>query len=265
MFYSVGFESFYIFFIFLIKLFFVYKCYRLHTRFIAKTTLIMKTIFVLFFITIANPILGQVGINTVTPQADLDINGNLIVRTVPVDNTSTSILVLGANREVRQNTTLLSGVPKSFVSATGATGISLLNISLLNNWFKIQFPTKDFDENTDYSTATSEFTAPVAGIYNIYVQFATTSVVSASEVGVGIFKKASGASTFSLIAEETFLSVNVSVPPLLNLDVSPPTRKTQRLVKLAKGDVIIFGAKVPLVSVTLIGGSKSFFSINQVK
>lgn len=211
-----------------------------------------------------SPLLAQVGINTEDPQAILDVNGDLKIRTVPLDSTSLSILVLDVNNIVHRNTKVLGLSPKSFVEATGATAINLLNVNLLSGWYKIQFPTEEFDENNDYNVTTSEFTVPQTGIYNLYVQFATTSVISASEVGVGIFRKPSGGSSFSLIAEETFMSVNVSVLTI-NLDVSPPTRKTQRLVKLTKGDVIIFAAKVPAVSATLIGGSKSFFTVEQVK
>lgn len=222
------------------------------------------TLLIIIAVSVINPLLAQVGINTETPQASLDINGDLLIRTVPVDNTSASVLVLDANNVVHQNTTLLSAVPESFVGATGATAVSLLDITLLSGWYKIQFPTEEFDDHSDYNPTTSEFTAPMAGVYNIYAQFATTSLLSGGEIGIGIFKKPFGTSTFSKIAEETYTSVNVSVLTI-DLDVSPPSRKTQRLVKLAQGDVIIFGAKVPLVSATLIGGSKSFFSINQVK
>lgn len=226
----------------------------------------MRKILLLFIIVASaiNPLLAQVGINTENPQAVLDVNGNLMIQSVPVDNTSTSILVLGTNNEVHRNTSLLAASPQTFVEGTGGTAVSLLDISLLTGWYKIQFPTKDFDEHADYNASTSEFTAPMAGVYNIYVQMATTSVVSAGEVGVGIFLKPFGGTGFTKIAEETYASINVSILTI-DLDVSPPSRKTQRLVKLAKGDVIIFGAKVPLLSVTLIGGSKSFFAINQVK
>lgn len=231
----------------------------------------MKKYFLLVFvaiITVVFPSFGQVGINTENPLAALDVNGNLRIRKVTTNTTTQNILVLGADSIVYTNTVsnlFPTSNQKSFVRGTGAQSISLVNISLLTGWFKINMPTEAFDENNDYNTTTSEFTAPVTGIYNVYVQFKTTSVVSAAEVGVGIFLKPSGSSTYSLIAEETFLSVNVNVAGLLNLDVSPPTRKTQTLLKLNAGDVIIFGAKVPLVSLTLVGGTSTYFTINQVK
>lgn len=222
---------------------------------------------------------SQVGINTETPITALDINGDLRVATVPTNTTSQNVLVLGINNVVSQNTVAnlmgsASGL-KSFVRAAGGSSTSLISLAtdiLTAGWFQIAMPVEDFDINTDvttrpngdYNITTSEFTAPVTGLYEIFVQFKTSSVVSAAEVGVGIFKRNSGATDFTLVAEETYLSVNVSVLTI-DLDVSPPTRKTQTLVQLNAGDTIIFGAKVPLVSVTLLGGTNTYFTINQVR
>lgn len=228
----------------------------------------MKKSFIVFslLMLVWDPLSAQVGINTEDPQASLDVNGDLKVRTVAVDNTSSSILVLDANNVVHQNTTLLSGnATRSFVEATGGTAITLLSATLLTGWNKIPFATEEMDEHGDYdNTTTYEFTAPRAGIYSIYVQFETTGVVTAGEVGVAIFKKAAGASVYTNLAQESYINVSISVLSV-GVGVSPPTRKVQRLVKLAAGDVIAFGAKVPLLSVTLVGGSKSFFTIEQVK
>lgn len=228
--------------------------------------MIKKALFFLIVIASAiSPVLAQVGINTEDPQASLDVNGDLKVRTVVVDNTSSSVLVLDANNVVHKNTVLLGPSTRSFVEATGSTAITLLDLTLLSGWYKIPFSIEEFDEHNDYNnTTTYEFTAPQAGIYSIYVQLETTGVVTAGEVGVAIFKKASGASVYTMLAQESYLNVSINVLTV-GVGVSPPTRKVQRLVKLAAGDAIAFGAKVPLISVTLIGGSKSFFTIEQVK
>lgn len=224
----------------------------------------MKKIVVVFFasLIVYDPVHAQVGINTEDPQASLDVNGDLKVRTVAVDNISSSILVLDANNMVHQNTTLLStNAARSFVEATGGSSITLLSATLLSGWNKIPFSNEELDEHNDYDNTTNyEFTAPQAGVYSVYVQFEVTGLVSAGEIGVGIFKRAAGASTYTLLAQESYVTVSVA-----GINVSPLTRKVQRLVKLASGDHIVFGAKVPVLTVTLIGGSKSFFTIEQVK
>lgn len=219
------------------------------------------TLLMIVLVSTINPLVAQVGINTENPQASLDVNGDLKVRTVPINNTSTDLLVLGADNSLNRNTTFLSSYAnRSFVGATGGTTISLLTLTLLSGWNKIPFSSEEFDVQNNYdNTTTYEFTAPQAGLYRIYAQFETTGLVTAGDVGVAIFKKAAGASIYTLLAEETYLNVSVAL-----VGVSPPTRKVSKLVKLAANDVIAFGAKVPVLTVTLVGGSKSFFTIEQI-
>lgn len=223
------------------------------------------TLLMIVLVSTINPLVAQVGINTENPQASLDVNGDLKVRTIPINNTSTDLLVLGADNSLNRNTTFLSSYAnRSFVGATGGATITLLSVSLLSGWNKIPFSTEEFDPQNNYDNVTTyEFTAPRAGLYRIYAQFETTGVVTAGEVGVAIFKKASGASTYTLLAQESYLNVSISVLSV-GVGVSPPTRKVEKLVQLAMGDVITFGAKVPVLTVTLVGGSKSFFTIEQV-
>ena len=142
--------------------------------------------------------------------------------------------------------------------------MSLINLTILQGWYQIGFNTSAFDENSEYSTTTYLYTAKQDGIYDIYVQAKTESLVTAAEFGVGIFKRNAGETTYTLMAEETFLSVNISVLTI-NVDVSPPIRSTRTLLKLKQGDAITFAVKVPLLSLKLVGGTSSFFSIYQVK
>ncbi len=239
----------------------------------------MKTILISFLIIASaiNPLLAQVGINTEDPQASLDINGNVKIRTV-TDDASTTVLVLGTNNEVMKNTTLMA---RSFVAGSGGSSIGLISTELASGWHKIQFASKELDDYNAYNNTSSpivnpnpttgtpnilayEYAAPQTGIYRIYAQFETTGLVTVGEVGLAIFKKLSGGSTYTEISEESYLNVGIDVL-LVTVAVSPPTRKTQRLVKLNAGDVITFAAKVPALSVTLVGGSKSFFTIEQIR
>jgi len=155
---------------------------------------------------------------------------------------------------------------KSFLRYGGTTGFSILSLNLLNGYNAVKFPDagKAFDENDEYDETTASFTAKQDGIYDIFVQADSKGLISASEFGVGIFKIDGTTNVTSLVAEERFLSVNVSVL-LINLDVSPPTRSTQTLVKLKAGDKIIFGVKVPLLTLNLAGSTQTYFTIHQVK
>jgi hypothetical protein len=143
----------------------------------------------------------------------------------------------------------------------------LLDLVLLinPNYRLVKFTEKVFDENSEYDSSTGTFTAKQDGIYQVYFQADSRGLVSAAEFGAGIFKTEVSTGVQTLIAEERYLSVNVNVINVINLDVSPPTRSTETLVKLMAGDQIRFGIKVPLLTVRLLGSSQTQFNIHQVK
>lgn len=218
----------------------------------------LSTILLYCFIFTVYP---QVGINTVTPTTALDVNGDMRIRNVPSTTTEKKILVIDSNGNVLSNETLF---PKTFLRVTGGTSISILTLTLLTNWNKIAFNQVVFDENSEYSTTNYEFVAKQAGVYAIYAQYKLTNLLSALDVGLGVFKKISGATTYSLEAEETYSNISVNLG-LTSLDVSPPTRHVQTLVKLNAGDAIAFGTRGLLTSLTLLGGARSYFTIYQVR
>ena len=176
------------------------------------------------------------------------------------------ILVRDATTGVIKQGGQLPSQLKSFLNYNGSTGFSLLNLTLLGGYRALRFPAagKQFDENNEYDATTGIFTAKQDGIYNVFIQADSKGLVSAAEFGVGIFKIPAASNTPTLVAEERFLSVNINVL-LINLDVSPPTRSTQTLLKLKAGDKIQFGVKLPLATVKLLGSTQSYFTINQVK
>lgn len=221
-------------------------------------------LFIICFLFSFSSISSQVGVNTVDPQADLDINGDLRVREVLTDNTLTSVLVVNSDGLVKMNTTLLGVGTKSFVWATGNTSFSLLSLDLLSGFRQIPFAVEEVDDNNDYNNTTYQFTAPRAGIYDIYVQFQTSDLISVGEVGLAVLKKASGASVYTLVAQDAYLNASVGIV-LIKVATSPLARKVRTLVRLATGDNITFGASVPLLTVNLLGGTRSYFFIQQVK
>lgn len=220
-------------------------------------------ILVLFFLMIGITCYAQVGINTEDPQATLDINGNLRIRTVE----KCSGLPCIDSILVKTNGGYIQSISKaqlaisnnvSFVSGTGSGSTILANVIIISDWRRIQFDKEIIDENNDFDVITNTFTAPKDGIYKVYVQSKTSSLISAGDFGVGIFVQR-GMNAPELVAEENY--VNVSV---LGISVSPPTRSTQILLALNFGDKIIFGVK-SILSVDILSETSSFFTINQVK
>lgn len=199
---------------------------------------------------------SQVGINLTDPQATLHVDGDVIVETVPKLTTPlTKTLTLNAT----DNRIEYTDAAKSFVKGVGGTGFTVLGATLISGWNQISFPTISFDENSDYNTTSQYFVAPLDGIYNISVYVKMTSIVSVSDLGVGIFKFSGGTTT--LIADESYESLSVTI---LGIGVtSPPVRSTQTLVKLVAGERIYFGIKSN--NLLVFNNAEAQFSIFQVK
>jgi len=218
----------------------------------------------LFFFLAGIKCFSQVGINTSDPQAMLDVNGNIRVRsTEKCLGESCTDFVLVRNNDGYVKTIskdqLLSSSLKSYVAGTGMSSVISVSISGASGWGKILFDKKVIDENNDFDITNNTFTAPTDGIYQLYAQYKVSSSVSAGELGIGIFVK-KGMAEPELVAEESY--VNISV---LGIPVSPATRKTQTMVELKAGDEVYFGAKASIPSLDLLSGTSSLFTINQVK
>lgn len=210
---------------------------------------------------------SQVGINTSDPTASLDVNGNTRLRmadTLPVSESVNKILVFDSENVVHTTDLgrIFSRSPngESIVKGVGGAGFSVLSLNVLSGWQKVIFPNIEIDEGLNYNTSAQEFTAPETGIYNVYFFVEMASILSATTLGAGIFKKLASTGSVSLISEESFLNVS-----LLGINVSPPVRKTQTIIKLNQGDKITFGMKVPLTDIGLFTNSKASFAIWRMK
>ncbi|MCO6176119.1 hypothetical protein NHF50_13790 [Flavobacterium sp. NRK F10] len=213
-------------------------------------------LFLLSFLFFFTKSWSQVGVNTITPNATLDVNGDVIIQDVPKADKSTTDKVLVLNSA--DNRVEAMNFPKSFVKGVGGSGFSILSLSLLSGWNKVSFPALEFDENSDFDTVNQYFTAPMDGIYHISVYVKMTSLINISSFGVGIFRETSGMTT--LVADETYEALSVS---LLGIGItSPPTRSAQTLVKLNQGDRIYFG--IQSSNLTIFNNAEAQFSIHQV-
>ena len=222
----------------------------------------MKSILFISLLMLSFSFYAQVGIGTTAPSAKLDVNGDLKIRTILLDTDANSakdsILVVksGIINRVTSKQIFESNI-KSFVRATGSSSTSL-GLSIGSSGFKkIAFNTELFDENNDYNPSSYEFLVPRDGIYSVYVQYEVSSLLAATNVGVAIFTEINGVA--SIAAQEVYDNIAV-----VGLNVSPPTRRTQTLLKLNAGDKIFFGASSSL-TITLVGGAKSYFTVNQVR
>ena len=223
----------------------------------------MKKLVLLYFIFYLTPFFAQVGIDTTSPTASLDVNGNLRVRTLTSTSNNSaakdSILVsdnLGNIKRVSSKTVIESHL-KTFIkgSFSGSTDISL---TLASGTKKIPFNLEEFDENDEFNTTTNTFTATQSGIYAINVAIKTTSSISiALDFGVAILKNG------TVINRNSFANIGV-----LGINVTPPVRSVQTLVSLNSGDTINFNiiCNIASLSLDLLSNKEDcYFTIHQVR
>lgn len=212
----------------------------------------------------SNTLIAQVGIGTTDPQAALDIDGDLRIRTISQETETgvikDSILVIsrtGIVNRVPAKDILKAAVPtaiKASLSSGGNLGLSLTSGGTL-----ITFDSEEFDDNNEFDLST--FTVNQDGVYAINAQIKIASGLSVStNIGLGIYKNG------VLIAEENYLNVVVELA-FIDINVSSPFRRVASTLKLAAGDTITF----KMTSGTSIGlslsrtSTNSFCSIYQIR
>lgn len=208
------------------------------------------------------PVMAQVGINTEMPTATLDVNGNLKIRSIIEEATSSdvrdSIVVINGSyiKSVTSNTVVNLGLPTLVKGRINGTGV--VNLSLLTGSSIIPFDTEDFDLNNEFDTSTYTFTAQQEGYYRVGVQIKSdpTTAISPS-FGVEVLKNG------TVVNRNTFANVGVAAT-----NVTPPLRAVNTMVHLSANDTITFNVSgnIAMGSVNLLENFEdTFFSIEQVR
>ncbi|GEQ87358.1 hypothetical protein ULMS_28660 [Patiriisocius marinistellae] len=219
----------------------------------------MRYIFI--FLALSSTLYSQVGINTSNPLATLDVNGSLMVRSIPLENDASnaknSILITN-NNEIKQ-IPLLEIYKEEFKTAVKGSfdSASAISISLLGGSGIVPFDNEDFDINDEFDTTTHKFTAKQDGIYRIYVQVKQNNLHISTNYGVRILKNN------TVIQKNSFANLSVAL-----VNITTPVRTVQTLVELNENDEIKFEIESSLVSVAtnLVGSSaNSFFTIERIR
>tara|TARA_B100000953_G_scaffold245456_1_gene207382 strand:+ start:152 stop:847 length:696 start_codon:yes stop_codon:yes gene_type:complete len=213
---------------------------------------------------------SQVGIGTTDPHPDvmLDVNGGLRIRSYndgSDDAAKDSLAVLDGRGVVHRiaTSTLLANMDKSLVRAgvSNSSG-ALINISISGEQ-RVRFDNESFDVKDEYDRSTGIFTASSSGIYRITAQIrSSTSLLSAGDLGIAIYKNDASRTTYTKIAEENYVNVEV-----LGIKVSPPVRTVSTLVQLGAGEEITFRV-ISLLTLSLASssnGNSTFMTIEQVR
>jgi hypothetical protein len=237
----------------------------------------MKTkIYTLILAVSAIPLFSQVGINTSTPTATLDINGNAKIRTMPQVTALPGYEIMALNQgtfEVAKvdpqviidAATVASNTNSSVYAAKKSTGISLLSLGLFPTGFRaVNFlaAERTLGNTALFSDTDNTYTIPSSGVYAIGFTFRYGTGLQASILanapGVGIVRNRAGVAT--VIDSRTFSGANLLV---LSLTISEST--VNSLYTLQSGDKISFGLTgSSLLDVGLLGNSVASFFIYKV-
>ena len=208
-----------------------------------------------------NIITAQVGIETSSPTATLDVNGTVRVRNLLSYNIEPaikdSIVISDGLGNIKRTSSkqIHNSNIKTFIKGSFAS-TATLSLSIVSGSVKIPFDFVDFDVNTEFNTTDNSFTPKQDGLYEINVQIKSGGVLSAStNFGVSILNNG------VVVNRNNFPNVGV-----LGVNVTPPIRFLNTLVQLTTTDVITFRTNSDLVSVTLLGTKEDcFFTIKQVR
>ena len=219
----------------------------------------MKNLLLALFI--SGTLFSQVGVNTSNPLAALDVNGDLMIRSVTVEtdmSSAKSSMLVTSGGIVKQVSlkSVMDEVNKTAVK--GNFGGSLpIGIDLAGGSGIVPFDNLDFDLNSEFDTATHTFTAKQDGMYNIFVHIKQSNLHISSNYGVTILKNG------VVIGKNSFANISIAT-----IDVTSPVRSIETLIELDEDDIITFEIESTLVSIeTNITSdpASSFFTIQRIR
>ncbi len=215
--------------------------------------------------------IAQVGIGTDDPQATLDINGNLKVRSInEVTTLSPDYAVLlvdhspgGDNEIIQISPDNLFSTSSSAYSARKDGSWSLLNLGISGtNWYKINL-TGDNDTrvgNPDLFTD-GVYTAPESGIYMVMYEFQLEAGVNLDVLGnkrLGLIKNGT-----EIWEDKYFDAVRVElIVPLLAVPVTSSTISS--MVQLNAGETLTFAVETGGVNLSLLTNNLVSISILKI-
>ncbi|PIF45144.1 hypothetical protein CLU96_2145 [Chryseobacterium sp. 52] len=223
------------------------------------------------------PVFSQVGINTSTPAATLDINGTLKVRDTPMVTALPGYEVMAVNQGTFQvakidpqviidAATAASGTNTTVYSAKKSTGITLLSLGLFPAGFKaVNFlaAERSVGDAALFSDTDNTYTIPSNGVYAVGFTFRYGSGLQAAILtntpGIGILRNRAGVGT--IIDGRVFSGL--TIPLVLSLTISESSISS--LYPFQTGDKISFGLTgSSVLDVGLLGASIGSFYIYKV-
>jgi len=234
----------------------------------------MKTkLYSLMLACTALPLFSQVGINTASPTATLDVNGTLKVRDTPAATALPGYQVLAVNQGTTQvfsmDPALLTGASATnttVYNARKATGINILNLGTLPSDFQpVNFLQTDrtIGSAALFTNADGSYNIPSTGVYAVGFAFRYGTGLQASLLsgapGIAIARTRSAVTT--LIDTRPFSGINLA----LAINITFSDSSINSLYSFQAGDKISFGlVDTGNISVGLLGSSVASFYVYKV-
>ena len=205
----------------------------------------------------------NVGINTSSPEKELDVNGELKVRIInqlsSITNNESVLIVNNTDNVIKKiDPNLLNGSTNtSILSVKKESNLSLLDLSfdLGSNWKIINFGTSDIKIGSNSIFSNAIYTVPSTGIYKIgyYFRYGNgiqTTLLSTQPV-IGILKTTGN--TITVLDSREFQGI--SIPLVLSLNLTE--NSIDSLFSLQTGDKIVFAINTGGISLSLLNASSS--------
>jgi hypothetical protein len=230
----------------------------------------MKTkIFIVFLSCMINPLFCQIGINTPTPTAMLDINGNLKVRDVPAVTSLPGHMLMAvdlASSEVVKIDPDAALANAFAYSAKKVGSISLLDLGLAPapTWKLINFLAADktTGDSSLFTESDYSYIVPSTGVYSVGFYFRYGSGLQASLLtggpGIGVLKKTNN--TVTALDTRLFSGLNLGLAAITISESS-----INSLYRLEAGDKLYFGlTNGGVLTTSLLSSSNASFFVHKV-
>lgn len=225
---------------------------------------------------------AQVGINTTDPQATLDINGNLIVRTVPTTPASGTydflVVNSGSNEVQRLNGNLGTSGNASFSStfakASRSSTTALLGANIYSGYNRINFLPASLTINpgNHFNATDDTYVVPSTGIYKVEFEFRYGNGVELQLLSfngnprMAILKQE--ASGYSIVDDRAFSAANVGLEAgpinLGALSLVLSQGQINSMYPFTAGDVLSFEVFLGGVALSVLGNARATVSIRKI-
>ena len=221
----------------------------------------MRHYYIIILILVNLPLSAQVGVGTEDPQATLDLNGNMKIRTVDEASTfndSLKFLVRDISSTGDYEVKEVSGdnlfTSASIFSAQNDGDWNLLSATILSSWRAIDLTSADTRIGDSSLLDNGVYTAPQSGIYRIHFEVQMESGISLSAFGgksLALIKNGT-----SIWERKYFDAVRASISGLGITTIPITSTNLDTLIELNKNDTVTFAMSSGLLNLSVLGDAK---------